>query len=268
MYSGSPITTSGTITLGLSNVPNASLANSSITVTAGSGLTNGGAVSLGSTVTLDVGAGTGITVNANDVALKNAGSLSNNTAPLWDSGNGQFIDSSITEAASVVTIAAGLEVGAPTGTALTGEIYTQNGVVVETGGLQVLAGDSTFAEDVTINGDLTVNGTTTTIDTTNLLVADKFALFASGSDGTTDGGIIVQQGATTGYALGVDGSADRWGLQNNLGPTATSITPDAYMVTAEASTGAPSTAPVYGGSSTGYGNIHVNTSSGEIFIYS
>jgi len=266
--SGSPITTSGTITLGLSNVPNASLANSSITVTAGSGLTNGGAVSLGSTVTLDVGAGTGITVNANDVALKNAGSLSNNTAPLWDSGNGQFIDSSITEAASVVTIAAGLEVGAPTGTALTGEIYTQNGVVVETGGLQVLAGDSTFAEDVTINGDLTVNGTTTTIDTTNLLVADKFALFASGSDGTTDGGIIVQQGATTGYALGVDGSADRWGLQNNLGPTATSITPDAYMVTAEASTGAPSTAPVYGGSSTGYGNIHVNTSSGEIFIYS
>ena len=67
--SGSPITTSGTITLGLSNVPNASLANSSVTVTAGSGLANGGSVSLGSSVTLNVGAGTGITVNTDDVAL-------------------------------------------------------------------------------------------------------------------------------------------------------------------------------------------------------
>ena len=67
--SGSPITTSGTITLGLSNVPNASLANSSVTVTAGSGLANGGSVSLGGSVTLNVGAGTGITVNTDDVAL-------------------------------------------------------------------------------------------------------------------------------------------------------------------------------------------------------
>lgn len=71
--SGSPITSSGTITLGLSNVPNASLANSSVTVTAGNGLANGGSVSLGSSVTLNVGAGTGIVVNANDVALDYAG---------------------------------------------------------------------------------------------------------------------------------------------------------------------------------------------------
>ena len=71
--SGSPITTSGTITLGLSNVPNASLANSSVTVTAGNGLANGGSVSLGGSVTLNVGSGTGIQVNANDVALDYAG---------------------------------------------------------------------------------------------------------------------------------------------------------------------------------------------------
>jgi hypothetical protein len=71
--SGSPITTSGTITLGLSNVPNASLANSSVTVTAGNGLANGGSVSLGGSVTLNVGAGTGLVANANDVALDYAG---------------------------------------------------------------------------------------------------------------------------------------------------------------------------------------------------
>ena len=50
--SGSPITTSGTITLGLSNVPNSSLQNSSITVTAGAGLTGGGTPSLGGSVTV------------------------------------------------------------------------------------------------------------------------------------------------------------------------------------------------------------------------
>ena len=71
--SGSPITSSGTITLGLSNVPNASLANSSVTVTAGNGLVNGGSVSLGSSVTLNVGAGTGISVAADTVGLDYAG---------------------------------------------------------------------------------------------------------------------------------------------------------------------------------------------------
>ena len=67
--SGSPITTSGTITLGLSNVPNSSLANSAVTVTAGNGLVNGGSVSLGGSVTLNVGAGTGISVAADTVGL-------------------------------------------------------------------------------------------------------------------------------------------------------------------------------------------------------
>ena len=65
--SGSPITTSGTITLGLSNVPNSSLANSSVTVTGGNGLTGGGSVSLGSSVTLNIGAGTLIDVDASNV---------------------------------------------------------------------------------------------------------------------------------------------------------------------------------------------------------
>ena len=52
--SGSPITTSGTIKLGLSSIPNSSLANSSVTITAGDGLTTGGAVALGGSVTVDV----------------------------------------------------------------------------------------------------------------------------------------------------------------------------------------------------------------------
>jgi hypothetical protein len=65
--SGSPITTSGTITLGLSNVPNSSLDNSSVTVNGGDGLTGGGSVSLGGSVTLNVGAGTLIDVDGSNV---------------------------------------------------------------------------------------------------------------------------------------------------------------------------------------------------------
>jgi len=65
--SGSPITGSGTIQLGLSNVPNSSLANSSVTVTGGNGLTGGGSVSLGGSVTLNVGAGTLIDVDGSNV---------------------------------------------------------------------------------------------------------------------------------------------------------------------------------------------------------
>ena len=55
-------------------IANGDLANSSVTVTAGSGLANGGSVSLGGSTTLDIGAGNGITVNANDVAVRPAAS--------------------------------------------------------------------------------------------------------------------------------------------------------------------------------------------------
>jgi len=263
------VTTGASVTAALINgsIANARLANSAITVTAGAGLINGGSVALGSSTTLNVGAGTGITVNADDIALKNAGSLTANLLTKWDSANGQLVNSSITDVGGVVTVAAGLEVGAPTGVANAGQIVTQAGIFVESGGVNI-TGNSTFVNNVIVNGDLTVNGTTTTLNTTNLLISDKFALFASGSDASTDGGIIVQQGATTGYAFAVDASADRWALQNNLGHTATSITPDSYLVSAVGAAGGPSAAPVYGGASFGYGNIHVNTSTEEIFIYS
>ena len=76
-------------------------------VIAGAGLTGGGA---DGSVTLTVGAGTGITVNADDVQIKNAGSLNNNTLSKWDSTNGQFVNSSITDDGTTVTIGANLTV--------------------------------------------------------------------------------------------------------------------------------------------------------------
>ena len=109
------INISGT-TLQLGSIPNSSLTNSSVTYTAGAGLTGGGTVALGGSATLTVGAGTGITVNADDVALKNAGSLNNNTVTKWDSSNGQLVNSIITDDGSTVTIAGNLDVNGTTTT--------------------------------------------------------------------------------------------------------------------------------------------------------
>ena len=103
-------------TLALASIPNSSLTNSSVTYTAGAGLTGGGAVALGASATLNIGAGTGITVNADDVQLKNAGALTNNTVSKWDSTNGQFINSSITDDGSTVTIGGNLDVNGTTTT--------------------------------------------------------------------------------------------------------------------------------------------------------
>jgi hypothetical protein len=131
------------------------------------------------------------------------------------------------------------------------------------------AGTSTVTVNnkLVVTGDLVVNGTTTTVDTTNITIEDKFALFASGSDTNTDGGIIIQQAASTGYALGVDASADRWALQNNTSPTATSLTPDAFMGVIQEGSIDPSSNPVYGGAS-GFGTIYVDSNTGNIWIYS
>lgn len=113
--SASGVSISGT-TLQLASVPNSSLANSSVEYVAGSGLTGGGTVALGASATLAVGAGTGITVNANDVQLKNAGALSNNTIPKWTTANGQLADSLITDDGTTVVIGGNLTVNGTTTT--------------------------------------------------------------------------------------------------------------------------------------------------------
>ena len=180
----------------------------------------------------------------------------------------QFVDVTLTGDINVnggdITTTAGT-FNIATTNATTINVGTTGATAVNIGGG---ASTTTVNNKLVVSGDLVVNGTTTTVDTTNLTVEDQFALFASGSDGNTDGGIIVQQGATTGYALGVDASADRWALQNNALPTATTVTPDAFMgVIQQWTTGNQPAAPQYGGA-TGYGTVGVQTDTGDIYIWS
>ena len=125
----------------------------------------------------------------------------------------------------------------------------------------------TFGGAVTVEGDLIVNGDLTTVNTTNLLVEDKFTTFASGSTSSTDGGIIVQGAASAGQGFGWDSATGRWAFDDDMSLSATGLAPDGYVATVSGSTADANGNPNYGGSSNGYGNIHVNTSTGDIFIY-
>lgn len=132
--------------------------------------------------------------------------------------------------------------------------------------------------NVSIAGNLTVAGTLTSVSASSLIVSDKFIVLSSGSTTKNDGGIIVQSSASpantgSGYGFVLDGSpvAPRWGVTSSLSPTATdNTTPDEYMVSAKKAAGAPSQAvpPTYGGSVSGYGNIYIDSATGDIWIYS
>ena len=136
---------------------------------------------------------------------------------------------------------------------------------VRSGGVDI-TGVATVSSNLTVGGNLDVNGTLTTIDTTNSYVADKFMIIASGSTSATDGGIIVQNSAGAGYALGYDSGTSRWVFDNNLAHNATDIAPDAYVGTVELGTthGDSQSAPTYG---SGVGSIYVDTDDNEIWIY-
>ena len=75
---------------------------------------------------------------------------------------------------------------------------TQNEVDVAVSGQTVTVGlpsNVTIGNDLVVTNNLYVNGTATYINTQDLYVADKFILLASGSAGTTDGGIVIDRGS-------------------------------------------------------------------------
>ena len=121
--------------------------------------------------------------------------------------------------------------------------------------------------DAVISGDLTVNGTTTTIATTNLEVKDQFIFLATGSAGTNlDAGIIVQSGSAvdSGSALYHDVSDQRWSVAKNMGKanTGAANSPTQFVSTVKTDTVNPNTTS----GSYGAGEMHVNTSTGDIWI--
>jgi hypothetical protein len=151
-----------------------------------------------------------------------------------------------------------------------------NSNISDNGSLVTVSANTTFNNNVTVQGDLIVNGTASFINTEELLVKDKFTIFNSGSNSLTDSGFIFQSstngGMASGSALYLDASVGTYGrfaVQHDVLYNATSVTADEWMVTVKNDTSNPldATPPTWG-STSGYGNMWVNTNSGDIFIWS
>jgi len=126
--------------------------------------------------------------------------------------------------------------------------------------------------NLTVGGNLTVNGTASFINSTNVYVKDQFILLNSGSTTIADSGIVAAYSASgvgsAFYLEALPGSYGRWGIAYNVSGTATTVTHDAYMVAVSQSAGAPAPTPTWGGTTYGYGNMHVDSGTGDIYIYS
>ena len=133
-----------------------------------------------------------------------------------------------------------------------------------------ISGNRTFSGDtITINNDLIVQGTASFQQTTNLEVADRFVLFASGSTGAGDGGIVVQQATQdVGELFGYDSGTTRWGVTSSFTANSSAYAPDAFMA---AVTTLASTNPNTSGPASRYnalGNIYVSSGDASVWIYS
>jgi len=175
---------------------NENVDHTGVNLTAGGGLTGGGTIA--SSRTFAVGAGDGMTVNADDVAVNpGTGIASNSTGVHFLSGLGLASNSStvkVLAGTGVVSNTSGVHIGQPVGT----------------------TDDVTFS-DVVISGNLTVQGTQTTISTETLTVDDNIIVLNNNEAGTPseDAGIEVERGTSTNVKLQWDEGTDKWQVTEN-----------------------------------------------------
>jgi hypothetical protein len=182
----------------------------------------------GSNDLADLTAGAGVVpftydgTNTATVAISGAAALSDNTVVKWDTGDGKFLNTTITDDGTLVT----------------------------------------FSGDALFQGDITVQGTASFQNTENLLVADRFVLFGSGSNAAGDGGIVVQQGVqNVGELFGYENTANRWGFTSSFDASSTSYTPAAFVAAVIDIGAGQSDIAQYQKN----GNIKIDT--GDIWIY-
>ena len=180
---------------------------------------------------------------AQTVAVSGASTLNSNKISKWTGD--AFADSNITDSGTAISIASNVPV--------------------------------TVNSNLTVTGDLTVAGTASFNNTQNLLIADRFAVFASGSTSLTDGGIIIASstagGGISGSAFFVEsataGAYGRFAVAYNVHASASVVPADEYMNTTKFTAANPSdaTPPTWGSTTNGIGNMWVNTSTSDIYIW-
>lgn len=195
-------------------VTNAMLVNSSLSVVAGAGLTDGGSVALGASVTLNIGAGTGITVNANDVALDTSSTRNtDHSAVVLTAGAGLTGGGDITASRSfAVGAGTGITVNADD-IAITGAGSLTTNYLTKWNGTGF--SNSTITDDgttVTIGGNLTVNGSITYVNSNTVEIGDSIILLNRDevSAPSQNGGIEIERGTSANVSFIWNETSDYW----------------------------------------------------------
>ena len=166
------VSAGGAVTIKDGGVANAELVNSSVTVTAGTGLAGGGAVSLGSSIT-----------------LSNVGVTSFNGS----TGAVSFVDYVSSFNGSTGAISFNNYVSGITGTANEIEVTGNTGSVTIG-----LPSNVNITSNLVVGGNLTVNGSTVTVDSTTVQIADPVFTLGGTQDVVTndskDRGILFRYG--------------------------------------------------------------------------
>src|SRR4029077_7417440 len=153
---GGPITSSGTISIPAGGVTNSLLANPSITVTAGSGLSGGGTVALGGTVTLtNTAPSSGGTVTRGATGARLAGGPTTKTGTISIPAGG-VTNTMLATPSITVTAGSGLSGG---GTVALGGTVTLTNAAPSSGGTvtSVASGAGLSGGPITSSGTLSLN---------------------------------------------------------------------------------------------------------------
>lgn len=181
-------------------VTNSMLANSSVTIVAGAGLTDGGSVALGASTTLNIGAGTGITVNADSVQLDTSSTRNTDHSSVTLTAGAGLTGGGDITASRTFTVGAGtgITVNADD-VALAGAGSLSANTLTKWNGSQLV--NSTITDDgttVTIGANLTVNGNVTYINSNIVEIGDAIIILNKDEVGTPtqDAGIEIERGTS------------------------------------------------------------------------